>query len=155
MTSLDGMGRDRGIVLDAVGTLIEPEPPVARAYADGGAPAGAGRRLAEVKRRFRRHFRNDEVDERRGPLATDEGIETAAGGGSSPTSCPTCPTRRAFAELWDHSAAPRPGVFPDVGPGLAGSARRASASGSPRTSTAGSGRSPPACPSWPGSARPW
>jgi len=53
-------------------------------------------------------FRDDEVDEQRGPLATRRGDRAPAnGGGSSPTSSPTLPGPRAgICRAWDHFARP-------------------------------------------------
>ena len=75
MTRHAGWEGVEGIILDAVGTLIEPVPSVARAYAEAASRQGLAVELAEIKRRFGLHFRNDEVDEQRGPMVTDEGIE--------------------------------------------------------------------------------
>src|SRR5437763_1747953 len=64
-----------GVVFDAVGTLIEPDPPVADVYAEAAARQGVVLDRATVKTRFHQSFQNDEVDEARGPLATDEPTE--------------------------------------------------------------------------------
>ena len=53
----------QGIVLDAVGTLIDPSPPVAEVYAAAARRQGVHLEVAVVKSRFHRHFRNDEIDE--------------------------------------------------------------------------------------------
>ena len=66
------------IVLDAVGTLIDPFPPVAEVYAAAALRQGVRLDLGGVKARFHRYFRDDEVDEMRGPLETDEAIEHSA-----------------------------------------------------------------------------
>ena len=66
-----------GILFDAVGTLIEPVPPVADTYGLIAKRQGISLDSKELQSRFRRHFRNDEVDETRGPLVTDESIESA------------------------------------------------------------------------------
>jgi putative hydrolase of the HAD superfamily len=120
MTSLDDWGGIEGLVLDAVGTLIEPEPSVARVYADAALRQGQLVDEAEVKRLFGRHFRNDELDEQLGPLATDEATEFRRWRRIVGNVLPKLPEPdRAFAELWDHfgrSQAWR--SFPDVGPAL-------------------------------------
>lgn len=113
-------GGIRGIVLDAVGTLIEPDPPVAIAYA-----AAAGRQAVVlapelVRERFRRQFLADEASEARASLATDEPTEARRWrrivAGVLPE---VLDPERAFAELWEHfggAAAWR--IFPDVEPAL-------------------------------------
>jgi putative hydrolase of the HAD superfamily len=120
MISHEGWNRIEGIVLDAVGTLIEPEPSVAKVYASAALRQGIVVEVAEVKRRFSQHFRNDEVDEQLGPMVTDESIEYRRWRRIVANVLPDLPDQdRAFAELWDHfgrSQAWR--CFPDVGPGL-------------------------------------
>jgi putative hydrolase of the HAD superfamily len=120
MTSFEGWDAVEGIVLDAVGTLIDPSPPVARAYADAALRQGVLVDEAEVKRRFGRHFRNDEVDEQRGPMVTDEAIEYRRWRRIVANVLPDVPDLdRAFAELWDHFGRPEAWrCFPDVGRGL-------------------------------------
>lgn len=121
MTSFEGWEGIEGIVLDAVGTLIDPEPSVARAYADAALRQGLVVDVAEVKRRFGLHFRNDEVDEQLGPMATDEAIEFRRWRRIVANVLPDLPDLdRGFAELWDHFGRPEAWrSFPDVAPGLA------------------------------------
>ena len=121
MTSRDEWDGIEGIILDAVGTLIEPEPSVARAYADAALRQGVVVDLAEVKSRFGRHFRNDEVDEQRGPMVTDESIESRRWRRIVANVLPELPDPgRAFDELWDHFGRPEAWrCFADVAPGLA------------------------------------
>jgi putative hydrolase of the HAD superfamily len=120
MISLEGWDRIEGIVLDAVGTLIEPEPSVAQVYASAALRQGLVVEVAEVKRRFGQHFRNDEVDERLGPMVTDESIEYRRWRRIVANVLPDLPDLdRAFAELWDHFGRPQAWrCFPDVAPGL-------------------------------------
>jgi putative hydrolase of the HAD superfamily len=120
MIRQDGWGGVDGIVLDAVGTLIDPDPPVARAYADAAARQGLLLDVAEVKRSFGRYFRDDEVDEQRGPLATDEATEARRWRRIVASVLPGLPDPdRAFEELWNHFGRPEAWrCFPDVGPGL-------------------------------------
>ncbi len=120
MTRRDGWGGIEGIVLDAVGTLIDPVPSVAEAYAAAAARQGLVVDVAEVKSRFREHFRNDEVDEQLGPMATDEAIERRRWRRIVANVLPDLPDLdRGFAELWDHFGRPEAWrCFPDVGPGL-------------------------------------
>ena len=112
--------RPFGIIFDAVGTLIDPAPPVAEAYAAAAARQGVVLDRGVVKERFHRFFRNDEMDEPRGPLQTDEPSERRRWQRIVGNVLPEVPDPvRAFGELWDHfgrSAAWR--CFPDVGPVL-------------------------------------
>lgn len=110
----------RGIVLDAVGTLIDPRPSVAEAYVEAARRQGVALDRAEVRARFRRHFGDDEVDELRGPLATDEDVEHRRWRrivlGVLPE---VADPARAFAELWDHFGRPDAWrAFDDVAPAL-------------------------------------
>ena len=109
-----------GIVLDAVGTLIEPTPSVALAYTQAASRQGVVLDRDEVRRRFVRHFRDDEVDDHRGPLATDEACERARWRRIVAGVLPEVrDPDRAFAELWDHFGEPdawRP--FEDVVPAI-------------------------------------
>jgi putative hydrolase of the HAD superfamily len=109
-----------GIVLDAVGTLIEPSPSVARVYAETAERQGITIDEGEVKRRFHRYFRVDEVDEQLGPLATDEASEFRRWRRIVGNVLPELPDpERAFAELWDHFGRPSAWrAFDDVGPAI-------------------------------------
>jgi putative hydrolase of the HAD superfamily len=110
----------QGLILDAVGTLIEPSPPVALVYAEAARRQGLTIDPAEVKRRFHRSFRNDEVDERRGPLVTDEATEHRRWRRIVADVLPDLPDpESAFAELWNHFGRPSAWrAFGDVGPPL-------------------------------------
>jgi putative hydrolase of the HAD superfamily len=121
MTRPDGWEGIEGIVLDAVGTLIDPEPPVARAYALAALRQGLVVDEVEVKRRFARYFRDDEADEQLGPLVTDEATEYRRWRRIVANVLPDLPDQaRAFEELWDHFGRPDAWrCFVDVGPGLA------------------------------------
>jgi putative hydrolase of the HAD superfamily len=109
-----------GVVLDAVGTLIEPVPSVALVYAEAARRQGVALDPGLVKERFRRHFGDDEVDELRGPLATDEATEYRRWRRIVANVLPELPdSERGFAELWAHfgtTAAWR--LFDDVAPAL-------------------------------------
>ena len=120
MISRVGWDRIEGIVLDAVGTLIDPEPSVARVYASAALRQGQVVEVGEVKRRFGLYFRNDEVDEQLGPMVTDESIESRRWRRIVANVLPDLPDPdRAFAELWDHFGRPEAWrCFPDVAPGL-------------------------------------
>src|SRR3954468_3707882 len=96
-TGYDGI---EGIVLDAVGTLIEPSPSVSEAYSRAARRQGLEIDLSEIKRRFREQFATDEIDEQRGPLATDEATEHRRWRRIVAACLPEVPDPdRAFAEL--------------------------------------------------------
>ncbi len=119
----------RGIVLDAVGTLIDPRPSVAAAYAEAAQRQGVVLDRTEVRNRFRRHFGDDEVDDLRGPLATDEAVERLRWRrivlGVLPE---VADPGLAFDQLWEHFGRPEAWrAFDDVVPAL----RRLEAAGLP------------------------
>jgi putative hydrolase of the HAD superfamily len=116
-----GKGGDiEGIVFDAVGTLIEPVPSVALAYTQAALRQGIEVDPSDVKRRFHKYFRVDEVDEQLGPLATDESSEHRRWRRIVSNVLPDLPDPdRAFAELWDHFGRPNSWrAFDDVAPTL-------------------------------------
>ena len=120
MASPSLMAGIRGIVFDGVGTLIDPAPSVAEVYAQAAQRQGVGLDRSEVKSRFARHFRNDEVDETRGPLVTDEAGEYLRWRRIVSNVLPEVPEpERAFTELWDYfGRAQAWRCYPDVGPAL-------------------------------------
>lgn len=109
-----------GVVFDAVGTLIEPHPPVAEVYAEAAGRQGIGLSTDDVKRRFHTHFRHDERDELNGALVTDEATEERRWRRIVANVLPELPDPgRAFDELWQHFAQPDSWrCFPDVTPAL-------------------------------------
>jgi putative hydrolase of the HAD superfamily len=111
----DGIG---GIVLDAVGTLIDPNPPVAEVYVTAARKQGVALECSEVRARFRRAFGLDERDELHGPLTTDESVEYHRWRRIVVNVLPELPNPDgAFAELWNHFACPSAWrCFPDAGP---------------------------------------
>jgi putative hydrolase of the HAD superfamily len=113
----DGIG---GIVFDAVGTLIDPVPSVAEVYVEAARRQGVEIDRSVVKVRFHRHFRNDELDETRGPMVTDEAIEFRRWRRIVGRVLPEVPDPdRAFEELWAHFGRPDAWrCYPDVGPAL-------------------------------------
>jgi putative hydrolase of the HAD superfamily len=110
----------RGIVLDAVGTLIKPVPSVADAYSAAAKAQGIMLDRQEVKGRFTRHFKSDEVRGERGPYSTDEATEIRRWRRIVYQVLPEIPDpERAFAELWVHFGRPESWrCFPDVVPAL-------------------------------------
>jgi putative hydrolase of the HAD superfamily len=109
-----------GIVFDAVGTLIRPDPSVATAYRETARGQGVDLELEDVRRRFQVHFQTDGVHSEHGPLSTDESTERRRWRQIVAGVLPEIPDPdRAFEELWDHFS--RPGswrCFPDVAPAL-------------------------------------
>lgn len=119
-TEMDGI---EGIVLDAVGTLIEPEPSVAIAYTEAAARQGVALDPSEVKRRFHAHFREDEASDSQ---RTDEAIEYQRWQRIVGAVLPEVADReRAFQELWEHFARPDAWrVFPDGAAAIEALSRR-------------------------------
>jgi putative hydrolase of the HAD superfamily len=109
-----------GVLLDAVGTLIEPDPPVAEVYRSAALGQGVDVDVTDVKARFHKYFRNDEVDEALGPLRTSEEVEARRWRRIVGSVLPEVPdAERAFLDLWGHFG--RPGAwrcFPDVRPAI-------------------------------------
>lgn len=96
-------GRIGGIVFDAVGTLIEPDPPVADVYRAAALRQGVAIELSDVTSRFRRAFLDDENTEARGSLETDEQNELRRWRRIVGTVLPELSDLdRAFTELWEH-----------------------------------------------------
>jgi putative hydrolase of the HAD superfamily len=111
----------RGIVLDAVGTLIEPRPSVAEVYASAAKRQDVDLDIAVTRSRFRQLFATLESGEPDNPFATDEPNERrrwrAIVAGCLPE---VLDPDRAFEELWDHFGNPTSWrVFPDVDSALA------------------------------------
>ncbi len=118
-TGLNGI---RGIVFDAVGTLIKPVPSVAEVYTAAASRQGVGIKPYEVRERFQHHFQHGGEHAGNGLLSTDEETErrrwrAIVGGVLAEVPDPD----RAFEELWDHfSQAGSWRCFPDVEPALGG-----------------------------------
>jgi putative hydrolase of the HAD superfamily len=118
---VDSLGSGiRGIVLDAVGTLIDPCPAVAVAYCAAAQRQGIELEPTRVKSRFARCFGQDEIDEARGPLATDEAVEVRRWRRIVAGVLPEVPDpERAFDELWRHfGRASAWRLFPDALPAI-------------------------------------
>lgn len=113
------MGREIGaIVLDAVGTVIHPEPSVDRAYCEAAAGQGVVLDAALIKARFHVRFQKD----REPPCQeTSEAIERERWRRIVADVLVEVPDpERAFAELWEHFGRPESWrVYPDVSPALA------------------------------------
>ena len=97
-----------GVMLDAVGTLIEPQPSVGEVYLAAAARQGVFLESKEVKSRFYRHFRNDELDETLGPMITNEDLKRKRWKRIVKSVLHEVPDPDlAFEELWNHFAQPR------------------------------------------------
>jgi putative hydrolase of the HAD superfamily len=120
MSKQPDWGLIEGIVLDAVGTLIKPVPSVAEAYAAAARRQGVALETAEVRSRFNRHFKSDEVCGEQGLHSTDEGTEARRWRRIVTMVLPEVPDpQRVFDELWEHFASPDSWrCFPDVVPAL-------------------------------------
>ncbi len=92
-----------GIVFDAVGTLIKPDPSVAEAYTATAARQGVELEPDDVRARFQVHFQSDEVHGNGGALSTDEATERRRWRMIVTGVLPEMPDLdRAFDELWEH-----------------------------------------------------
>lgn len=111
-----------GVVFDAVGTLVRPEPSVAEAYTTAARRQGIELDTGVVKARFQKHFHSDRVDGPRGPLSTDEATEHRRWREIVSRVLPEIPDPdRAFEELWVHFGCPEMWrTFPDVAVTLRG-----------------------------------
>src|ERR1700722_14841511 len=110
----------RGIVFDAVGTLIKPVPSVAEAYTAAARRQGVVLDPEEVKARFQVHFQSDKVHGEQGVLSTDDATERRRWRMIVTGVLPeVAEPDRAFDELWDHFSRPHSWqCYPDVGPVL-------------------------------------
>src|SRR5207248_2055148 len=95
------------VFFDAVGTLIEPDPPAPAVYCHFGQRHGSRLDLATVGRRFRTAFRAEEESDRAAGWCTDDAREeqrwrrvvaAVLDDVADPDAC--------FRELWDHFARP-------------------------------------------------
>jgi|SRR5579864_2311671 len=111
-----------GVLIDAVGTLIEPFPSVAHVYTAVAREQGCEVHTDDVRARFCRHFRANELDEARGPLATSEACEERRWRRMVSNVLPDLPDLEGgFRDLWDHFARPESWrCFDDAGPALNG-----------------------------------
>jgi putative hydrolase of the HAD superfamily len=109
-----------GIVFDAVGTLIKPNPSVADAYTAAARRQGVELEREDVRARFQVHFQSDEVHAEQGVLSTDEATERRRWRRIVAGVLPELPDPdRAFDELWEHFSDPASWrCFPDVVPAM-------------------------------------
>jgi len=101
----------RCVVFDVVGTLVEPAPAVAVAYAQVAARHGVEAPVAELRERFAAAWRRQEgIDaEARPPFATSQGRERERWRGIVHEVFATAAAEsreRIFLDLWDHFADP-------------------------------------------------
>jgi putative hydrolase of the HAD superfamily len=120
MSERPNWDRISGIVFDAVGTLIKPDPSVAMAYTEAARRQGIELEPDEVRSRFQAHFQDDRIHAEQGVLSTDETTERRRWRKIVFDVLPEIPDPdRAFDELWDHfSRAESWRCFPDVAPAL-------------------------------------
>jgi putative hydrolase of the HAD superfamily len=109
-----------GIVFDAVGTLIKPDPSVAVAYTAAARRQGVELEPEEVRARFHAHFQSDGVHGDQGALSTDEETERRRWRTIVSGVLPEIPEpESAFEDLWEHFSRPESWrCFPDVAPAL-------------------------------------
>ncbi|MFO0908298.1 MAG: HAD family hydrolase [Isosphaeraceae bacterium] len=121
MTIADSLrGGIDGIVIDAVGTLIEPIPSVADVYRAAADDQGITLDPDEVRTRFAHAFQTEETADQTEHLATHEARESARWRRIVAGVLPEVPDPdRAFALLWDHFSRPDAWrCYPDVAPAL-------------------------------------
>ena len=120
MSERPNWNRISGIVFDAVGTLIKPDPSVAMAYTMAARRQGVELEPGDVRDRFQAHFQNDGIHAEQGVFSTDEATERRRWRKIVFDVLPEIPDPdRAFDELWDHfSRAEYWRCFPDVAPAL-------------------------------------
>ncbi len=112
--------RIAGIVFDAVGTLIKPDPSVAAVYTAAARRQGVELEPEAVRARFHAHFQSDAVHGENGVLSTDEETERRRWRQIVVGVLPEIPEpESAFDELWEHFSRPESWrCFPDVAPAL-------------------------------------
>jgi putative hydrolase of the HAD superfamily len=110
----------RAVVFDAVGTLIYPAPPVCAVYDRIGRRHGAALGEAEIERRFRASFQQEEAHDRQLGYQTDEERERLRWAAIVRAVFHDQPDPSGpLAELWDHFARPDAwACFSDVAPCL-------------------------------------
>jgi putative hydrolase of the HAD superfamily len=113
--------RIQGIVLDAVGTLIEPRPTVAEAYQCAATRQGVRLNADLIRRRFGSAVRSDETLLPAATWETSEATERDRWRRIVRLVLLELPDfERAFTELWDHFGQPTAWrLFEDVAPAIA------------------------------------
>lgn len=102
------MAKVAAVLFDAVGTLIEPDPPVAVAYASAGRRFGSSRSIEEILPRFRAAFhRQERRDQAELARQTDEAREWRRWQAIvAEVFDDVAESEPLFAALWDHFAQP-------------------------------------------------
>jgi putative hydrolase of the HAD superfamily len=99
--------RDFAVVFDAVGTLIEPDPPAAEAYLQAARRWGSRLALDEIQRRFALAMRRQERRDVRRQGRTSARRERARWRAIVRETIPDASDPQAlFAALWEHFARP-------------------------------------------------
>lgn len=117
MTTVDETATGRGfppagvraVVFDVVGTLVEPSPSVAEAYARAGLRHGHSLETAEIQRRFRAAWRRQEtIDAAAVPAYATSGSRETARWREIVADVFECGsgTDAIFADLWEHFGRP-------------------------------------------------
>lgn len=111
----------QAVVFDAVGTLIQPRPSVAAAYAAAGRRHGCELTEAETLARFRAAFARQETVDASSQVVVDEQRELARWRAIVADVFPHATNpQRLFQELWSHFARPDSwALFDDASTALA------------------------------------
>ncbi len=97
----------RAVFFDAVGTVLEPSPPVRLAYLHAGRRHGHEATEAEVDRRFRGAFAAEEERDRASGLRTNEAREEQRWRSIVATTLPGVPDQNlCYRELHEHFGRP-------------------------------------------------
>src|SRR5262245_59498810 len=98
----------RAVFFDAVGTLIEPEPPAAEVYLSVSRKHGGRLELQTIGSRFRAAFRAEEELDQAAGWRTDEHREQRRWRSIVASVLDDVADEEAcFQELWQHFAGPR------------------------------------------------
>ena len=96
----------RAVLFDVVGTVLDPDPPVATAYASAGQRFGSRLKVDEIDRRFRDAFnRQEQEDQNSHAGRTDESRERRRWRAIvSDVFVDVVDAEGLFEDLWDHFA---------------------------------------------------